>query len=41
MPQGATVNLQAPVVIDAGRMIGYQFIREHTGYSVRFPIGAS
>ena len=40
-PTGATVNLQAPVVIDAGRMTGGQFIRDETQYPVRFPLGAS
>jgi flagellar assembly factor FliW len=40
-PAGATVNLQAPVVIDAGRMVGGQIIRDDTRYPVHFPIGAS
>ena len=40
-PAGATVNLQAPVVINAGRMIGGQFIRDETQYPVGCPLAAS
>jgi flagellar assembly factor FliW len=36
---GGTVNLRAPVVINPRRMIGCQFIRDESEYSVSFPIG--
>ena len=35
---GATANLRAPVVINARRMVGCQFIRDDHEYPVRFPL---
>ena len=37
-PEGATVNLRAPVVINTARMVGCQFIRDNSDYPVSFPI---
>jgi flagellar assembly factor FliW len=34
----ATANLRAPVVINARRMVGCQFIRDDGEYSVNFPL---
>ncbi len=36
--EGATANLQAPVVINPRRMVGCQFIRDDGDYPVRFRI---
>jgi flagellar assembly factor FliW len=35
----ATANLRAPIVINARRMIGCQFIRDGDEYPVHFPFG--
>jgi flagellar assembly factor FliW len=36
--EGATVNLRAPIVINPGRMVGCQFIRDDGDYPVHFPL---
>lgn len=40
-PEGATVNLRAPVVINIPRMVGCQFIRDNSDYPVCLPIGGA
>lgn len=35
----AFANLRAPIVINPGRMLGCQFIRDEVDYPVHFPLG--